>query len=248
MVVHALLVETDRDGLVLVDTGFGLDDVRSAVARLGRGFLASANPKLGEEHTAIRQIERLGFSAKDVRHLVCTHLDVDHAGGLPDFPEAEVHVHARERDAALARSTWKERERYRPVHFAHGPKWHVHEEGGETWLGFDSVRAVADDVHLIPLPGHTRGHSAIAVRAPEGSGVEWLLHCGDAYFFHCELEDPPSCPPFLAGFQAFIAMDDGARRKNQRRLRELARRERERVRIFSAHCAHEYRTISRSRT
>jgi hypothetical protein len=31
---------------------------------------------------------------------VVTHLDLDHAGGLGDFPDAEVHVHAHELSAA----------------------------------------------------------------------------------------------------------------------------------------------------
>jgi glyoxylase-like metal-dependent hydrolase (beta-lactamase superfamily II) len=248
MIVHALLVETDKDGLVLVDTGFGLDDMRQAVTRLGRSFVMGMKPTLGEEHTAIRQIERLGYFAKDVRHLACTHLDVDHAGGIPDFPDAKVHVHVRERDAALTRSTFKERERYRPVHFAHSPKWETHEEDGEKWFGFDSVRAIADDVLFIPLFGHTRGHCAIAVRAPAGTDVEWILHCGDAYFFHCEMDEKPSCPAGIAGFQTFIAMDDAARRANQRRLRALKKEEGSRIRMFSAHSSHEYRALTGSRT
>ena len=42
----------------------------------------------------------LGFSPDDVRHIVLTHLDFDHAGGIEDFPNARVHVLAREREAA----------------------------------------------------------------------------------------------------------------------------------------------------
>ena len=39
LVCHVLLVETPRSGLVLVDTGFGLDDVAEPRARLGRSFI-----------------------------------------------------------------------------------------------------------------------------------------------------------------------------------------------------------------
>jgi glyoxylase-like metal-dependent hydrolase (beta-lactamase superfamily II) len=35
-------------------------------------------------------------------------------------------------------------------------------------------------MHFIPLKGHTRGHSGVALRLDDG----WLLHCGDAYTFH----------------------------------------------------------------
>jgi glyoxylase-like metal-dependent hydrolase (beta-lactamase superfamily II) len=245
MVVHALLVETS-DGLVLVDTGMGLDDVRAPGARLGRGFVMAMRMRLSEADTAVRQIERLGFRREDVRHIVVTHLDLDHAGGIPDFPEAQIHVHRAEHAAAMARPSLNERNRYRKVHFAGNPRWALHEAEGERWFGFASVRAVAEDVLLIPMHGHTRGHSAVAVRAPSGSGAEWLLHCGDAYFAAGELEEPPSCPAGLAVFQRVIAVDDEARVANAARLRALHREAGERVRIFSAHDPAEYRAAARS--
>jgi glyoxylase-like metal-dependent hydrolase (beta-lactamase superfamily II) len=238
MVCHALVVES-RDGLVLVDTGLGLDDVRDPMKRLGRSFVMMTRPRLREEHTALRQIERLGFARSDVRHIVVTHLDVDHAGGIPDFPDAQVHVHRAEHAAAMAPSTLNEKQRYRRVHFQANPKWGLHDVGGERWFGFDSVRAVGEDVLLVPLPGHTRGHCAVAVRAPSGSNAEWLLHCGDAYFFHEEMDEPPRCPAGLKVFQRTMAVDDAARRANAARLRELRRDAGGRVRLFSAHSPHE---------
>src|SRR5690606_34570364 len=105
MVAHCLLVETERDGLVLVDTGFGTPG-------LSAPFLRLAGPALDHSETAVVQILGLGYRTQDVRHIVVTHLDLDHAGGLADFPEAKVHLHAREHAAAMARSHFKERERY----------------------------------------------------------------------------------------------------------------------------------------
>ena len=239
MVVHVLVVET-KDGLVLVDTGMGIEDVRSPVERLGRAFMLATRPKLREEDTALRQIERLGFERSDVRHLVLTHLDVDHAGGIPDFPDAQIHVYRSEHAAAMAPATRNERSRYRKVHFASNPKWELHEAGGDRWFDFESVQAVADDVLMIPLPGHTRGHCAIAVRTPAGSSTEWLLHCGDGYFFHGELEEPPQCPLSLRIFQRGVAVDDDLRVANAARLRALHRDSGTKVRLFSAHSPREY--------
>jgi glyoxylase-like metal-dependent hydrolase (beta-lactamase superfamily II) len=243
MVVHALVAET-TDGLVLVDTGMGLEDVKSPTSRLGASFTSFFRPALRERETAIRQVEALGFSPTDVRHVVVTHLDLDHAGGIADFPHAKIHVHRAEHDAMRARATAKERTRYRKVHFAGNPDWAVHEADGETWLGFASVRAVADDVLMIPLPGHSRGHCAIAVRAPPESGVEWLLHCGDAYFHHGQLAAPPFCPPILDVFQRAAAVDNRARLANTARLAQLHRDHSTKVRLFSAHDAHELRAIT----
>lgn len=231
MVCHCLLVET-RAGLVLVDTGMGSGDIAHP-AQLGRAFTALTRPRLDPAETALAQVSALGYRQADVRHIVVTHLDLDHAGGLPDFPLAKVHVHAAEHAAAL-QPHWRERARYRPAHFAHRPDWVLHRETGERWQGFSAVRALPgcdDDVLLVPLHGHTRGHCGVAVRDGDG----WLLHCGDAYFHHGEMQDPPHCPPGLRLFQNIVQVDRAARLANQARLRELALAQAAQVRLFSAH-------------
>jgi glyoxylase-like metal-dependent hydrolase (beta-lactamase superfamily II) len=57
----------------------------------------------------------LGYQPQDVRHIVLTHLDLDHVGGLRDFPHAEVHVYAEELDNATAQATTMDRGRFRPA-------------------------------------------------------------------------------------------------------------------------------------
>jgi glyoxylase-like metal-dependent hydrolase (beta-lactamase superfamily II) len=240
IVCHCLLVETS-DSLVLIDTGFGADDMRHPYRRLGVPFVAGFNVKPDLAETAIEQIRALRHDPADVRHIACTHLDLDHAGGLPDFPDAEVHVFAPERDAAVDPSPL-DRLRYPPSHLEHGPSWVTHTVDGDSWFGFESVRVlpgVDPEILLIPLLGHSRGHSGIAVRDGDG----WLLHCGDAYFHHAEIADPPSCPPGLRAFQAVMAADRGARRSNQERLRELARDRGDEVTLF---CSHSHVELERS--
>jgi glyoxylase-like metal-dependent hydrolase (beta-lactamase superfamily II) len=235
MICHCLLLET-ADGLALVDTGLGTGDIADPRGRLNRQFIELTGPRLVREETALAELEQLGFLARDVRHIVPTHLDLDHVGGLSDFPDAVVHVHADEHAAAMARRTRRERNRYRPLQWAHQPRWQLHRQGGDRWFGFESVRALPnsdDEVLLVPLPGHTRGHAAVAVRSDRG----WLLHAGDAYFFHGEIHGAVShCPPGLSLFQRLIAMDNEARLRNRDRLRALAQAHGGEVRIFSAHC------------
>ena len=236
LVCHCLLLE-GRDGLTLVDTGFGTADVADP-GRFHPLFKALTRPRFDLEETALRQLAALGFKAADVRHLVVTHLDLDHAGGLADFPDAEVHVLAPEHAAAMAPLP-RERLRYVAAQWAHGPRWVVHPPAGERWFGFDAVRALdgAEEVLLVPLHGHTRGHAGVAVRTPDG----WLLHCGDAYFFHGELlPDGAHCPAGLSVFQWLVQLDGPARLRNQARLRELRRHHGSEVRLFSAHCPVEY--------
>src|SRR3954462_11598982 len=134
---HCLLVET-RSGLVLVDTGLGLRDVENPRSRLSGFFLALLSPDFREEMTAIRQIERLGYDPRDVRHVVLTHLDFDHAGGLDDFPWAAVHLMAIEPQYAQLQKTGLDRQRFRPQQWSTHGAWRTYSAAaGGRWLGFE---------------------------------------------------------------------------------------------------------------
>ncbi|WP_353220843.1 MBL fold metallo-hydrolase [Salinisphaera sp. S4-8] len=244
LVCHCLLIETEA-GLILVDTGLGVADVTQGRSRLGGMFSHVVRPALRHEETARHQIEALGFSADDVRHIVLTHLDVDHAGGIGDFPQARVHVLASEYAAAQPRRHIKERDRYRPAQWAATDDWKRYEVDGERWQGFDAVRAIVDsepDILLVPLTGHTRGHAAIAVRAETG----WLLHAGDAYFHRDEIGQRPCCPFGLKVFERLMAVDNRDRARNQARLRELALSASD-IDIFCSHDPVEFARASGSR-
>lgn len=240
LVCHCLLLETN-EGLVLVDTGLGTADVERP-ERLSSAFRTVVRPTLDPAETALRQVEWLGFRREDVRHVVLTHLDSDHAGGISDFPAAKVHVMDAELQAATIRASPKEKERYRPAQWSHGPDWvRYYDERGERWFGFEAVRqleGLPPEILLIPLHGHTRGHVGVAIDLGRDG---WLLHAGDAYFFHGEIhEAEPRCPPMLSLFQRVIEIDPVARLHNQQRLRALAREQAGTVRILCSHDPSEF--------
>jgi glyoxylase-like metal-dependent hydrolase (beta-lactamase superfamily II) len=237
MVAHCLVVETARDGLVLVDTGFGTRDVAGQTG-LSAVFRRVVGPTLDYAETAVAQIEALGHKATDVRHIVVTHLDVDHAGGLVDFPGAKVHLHAREHAAAMARTSFKERERYVASHWSHRPNWEVYLEDGDTWRGLPAVtrlRGLDADIGLLPMHGHTRGHSAVIVAA----GDRWLVHAGDAYFHRGSIDGSERVPLGFLAFERAVQMDAGARRASLAALRQLREHYAD-VDVFSAHDPVEY--------
>ena len=64
---------------------------------------------------------------------------------------------------------------YIQQHWAHRPKWEIHDLDDEKWFDFDAI-PIFDDVWLVPLPGHTAGHCGVAMKSGDG----WLFHCGDA--------------------------------------------------------------------
>ena len=235
VVCAAQLIET-QDGLVLVDTGYGVQDVEHPHPRTSRLFHALLNIRFSIQDTALFQLQALGFAAKDVRHIVLTHLDFDHAGGIEDFPQARVHVLAREREAAeRQRRGFITRRRYRPAQFDSVRDWRTYATGGEPWFGFEAVRALEGlppEILMVPLPGHTWGHAGVAVDTGEG----WILNAGDAYFYRGEMDlERPHCSPGLAAYQALMEVDRGKRLANQHRLRELKRQAAGHVRVFCSH-------------
>ncbi len=232
MVCHCLLIETN-DGLALVDTGIGLDDIAQP-GRLGRRWLRQTAPRLDPAETAVQQVKSSGYSPGDVRHLLLTHLDRDHAGGIPDFPKAQVHVHRKEHEMAVLHKIAAPKGRYITEQWQHGPDWKFYDEGGEDWFGFRGVRALGDrepDILMIPLPGHTLGHCGIAVRGKD----KWLLHAGDSYFFHGQLQTKVRMPLVLGYFQRKADMDRETRIANQERLRTLKANHDHEVTIFNSH-------------
>lgn len=236
LVCHCLLLELS-DRLVLVDAGYGEADVRSPQARLGRLFPKVAAPTLKLEETARAQLGALGFDPRDVRDIVLTHMDIDHVGGISDFPWARVHVTERERRGVMGQGTRTERRRYETIRWAREAQLSGHTPGGEPWFGFECVRdmpGLPPELLLVPLPGHTPGHAGVAIERREG----WLLHCGDAYFYHGQMAEPYHCPATLSLFQ-LGGIDHRARRHNLERLRQLARDRSAEVTLFCAHDRHE---------
>ena len=240
---HCLLIETEA-GLVLCDTGFGLRDVHHPRDRLSAFFLAMVSPDLREEMTARRQIEQLGFKAHDVRHIVLTHLDFDHAGGLDDFPNATVHMLALERDAAASQKTWLDRQRFRPQQWSSSDRWKVYyADEGEHWMGLEctqQLQGLPPEIALVPLTGHTHGHAGIGVKTQD----KWLLHAGDAYFYKDEMNARPYCTPGLRMYQWMMDKNRHDRIGNQKRLRMLSAAHRNQLDVFCSHDVTEFERLA----
>jgi len=231
-VTHCLLLETSDD-LVLVDTGLGMGDYSSPTRHV-KMFMAVNRIACRPAETAVRQVQKLGFAPEDVQHIVLTHLHLDHAGGLPDFPWARVHVLAEEYAAAVApgKPSLMARIGYAAAHWAHEPAWRIHAAQGETWFGLECVTVLEREgkrILLVPLPGHSRGHCGVAVERAAG----WLLHCGDAFVRECQVDPyrPRSAFPKWAGFIERTLFPPEPLARLQALMREYA----DRVEMFCSH-------------
>jgi glyoxylase-like metal-dependent hydrolase (beta-lactamase superfamily II) len=230
MVCHVLLIETEN-GLVLVDSGYGTDDC-SDPKRVGPSRRI-VRPILSREETVAHQIEHLGFARDDMRHIIITHLDMDHAGGMSDFPGARIHVTSAEALGAIWAPSRGEKIRYRSAQWAHKPNIVEHDPQGEKWRGFAAAKEldeISPGIALVSLPGHTRGHACVAIDA----GHRWVLHAGDAFYHHGTLDGTP-VPRALRAMESLVAFDRKRVLDNHARLAELYQRQNSELLIVCAH-------------
>lgn len=230
---RVLLVEA-ADGLVLVDSGIGLQDIADPAARLGplRHVL---RPALNPNETARRRIEDIGLDPADVRHIVLTHLDMDHAGGLADFPDATVHATASALTWAIRIPRWIERRRYRRAQWAHGPLFAEHDYADDRWEGFRVIAldSVVPGMKFVDLPGHTVGHAGVLV--PAGDSDRDVLHAGDAFYHRGQITAGVPVPSWIPPQEKIMALDGPAIALTHARLAALAERRRNELDVVCAH-------------
>lgn len=220
---RCLLLERD-DGLTLVDTGIGREDLRTPRRQLGAAWVIASRPTLDPKASAHARVRELGFDPTDVRQIVFTHLDLDHAGGLADFPHATAHVLREELDVARSARPVPgfQRGRYRRRALRAHEFWCSYAGAGEPWMGIEGAHAVTGmdgEVVLVPLPGHSRGHAGVAIRQAEG---DWLLHAGDAVMSLDQISDRNvRLPPGIFAFETAITVDRTAARSSIAHLRQL---------------------------
>ncbi len=233
MVCHVLLVET-ANSLVLIDSGFGLVDREQWRKRLGPSSLL-LRPIYDPAEAAINQIRGLGFDPADVRDVVLTHFDADHVGGTSDFAWARVHLTSAEYQAAFNPKGMVEKGRYLPGSRAHDPQLVRHDPAaGEGWHGFASAKELVEispGIVLISMPGHSRGHAAVAVETDTG----WVLHAGDTFYHHGEVDGTGSVPKMLPVMERFMASSFEQVLANQHRLGEVAQDLTNNIFVINAH-------------
>lgn len=164
LATRSLLVESARDGLVLVEAGCGdkWTDRERAMYDL-------------ERRTAVDALAELGVDPRDIAHVVLTHLHFDHAAGLTRmgatglesvFANARIHVQRQEWNDALENKSTMTKTYFRSHLDPVATQVELHDGTCAPLAGFT----------LIPTPGHTWGHQSVLIDAPDRP----VLYAGDA--------------------------------------------------------------------
>jgi glyoxylase-like metal-dependent hydrolase (beta-lactamase superfamily II) len=147
-----------RDSMrVLIETGFG-----DKWSDKERGFYDI------ERRTVVDALREINITPQAINHVIVTHLHFDHAGGLttldtsgtavPAFPNATVHVQAREWHDALANKSTMTRTYLRN---------HLDPVKHQIKL-VDGEAEVLPGITVWPMPGHTWGQQAIRFHDDRG--------------------------------------------------------------------------------
>ncbi len=197
------------DGLVLVDAGWSRFTCAWPERDPGRATSFFLGLDVKPEDAVASQLISLGYAPGDVRHVVATHLHIDHAGGAVDFPSATVHCSAREWEA-LPRGALGGYD----LRTLDLPRVEKHALHGPPALGFGASEDLFGDgtVLLLDARGHTRGSTAVAVKLSEG----WCVHAGDAAMFADDFHDDASKPPSL--YMRALSWSVAAQRETYARL------------------------------
>ena len=189
---------------------------------LARRSSALVGPRSIRARPRSRRSRALGFSPDDVRHIVVTHLDLDHAGGLADFPRREgppPRARARRRDGAHARSRSASATSPRTGRTARsGRSTPRTATPGAACRRSRGCAALDADIGLLPMHGHTRGHSADHRRTTAIAGSSTPATRTSTA---TPSRATRACRVGFAAFERATQMDSGARRASVAALRQL---------------------------
>ena len=140
------------NGLALFDTGMKLDNWPAEFRQDG---------EQRPDQMIDKQLASIGYKPDDIKYVIMSHLHLDHAGGMPFFPNATFIV----RKSELRAAWWPERFQ---VHY-------IFEDFKDTrnfnYIELDDTEVfdvfLDGSVLCIDTKGHSQGHQSLVVNLPK---------------------------------------------------------------------------------
>jgi len=173
----AILVHPEL-GPILIDAPFGAEGPSNVGEVLG-GILRRTGLVFRDEWAVVPRVERLGFRASEVNHILMTHMHFDHTGGMKSLGHAKFHINRDEWVQATSLAPFAAMTKGYVVDDYRALSSHV-EKLDLSDATLDAGLDVFGDgsVHAIPLPGHSPGHTGFMVHLEDRD----IFFVGDAGF------------------------------------------------------------------
>jgi len=163
--ILAYLIETPN-GRILYDVGCDYAKIADPVKRARHydpAVFAMGAPDMQAEQRLPHHLARFGLTPADIDVVFLGHLHFDHAGGLCDVANCEIHVQRAEFEAA---------------HGSGDPGYFVEDFSGDYHFRLmDGEYELVPGVRAVSSVGHTAGHMSLYVETAHGAPV---ILCGDA--------------------------------------------------------------------
>ena len=177
--IVAFLVEHPGAGPILIDTGLHPSAAVDPRKSLGRPGAYTLRASMRPEDAVAAQLRSRGIEASDIRLVVMTHLHIDHASGVSEFPNATFVVTDDEWEAATRPRGW--RYGYRKRQFDHAFDWRLVDFDSaevDSYATFGRSYDLLGDgsIRIVSTPGHTPGHLSVILRTSDRE----ILAAGDA--------------------------------------------------------------------
>jgi N-acyl homoserine lactone hydrolase len=178
--IPAFLVEHPGAGPLLIDTGLHPSCATDVGGNMGRSGKLLYEIRMDHDQALRFQLPARGFETGDVRVVIMTHLHIDHASAVSEFPQATFVVDRREWAAACDGGAL---DGYHSRQFDHAFDWRTLDYSADTVESFAGFAQSLDlfgdgSVRVVSTPGHTRGHQSVVLRTAHG---EVLLTADAAY-------------------------------------------------------------------
>ena len=199
----AFLITHPNAGSILVDTSLHSSIAAEPRENLGRIVSRYARPRIEPGRDLPSQLRELGADPRSIPLVVMTHLHVDHASGISEFPSSTFVISSAEWAAATTGSRLLLRG-YRPQHYDFAFDYRLVDFDGPRVDSYASFARTFDlfgdgSVRLAFTPGHTLGHMCVLARLRDRD----FVIAGDAVYTVRQLEGGPGAaaparPPPLA--------------------------------------------------
>ena len=192
--IPVFLISHPSAGPILVDTGFHPSVAVKPSANLGRIPTRVAKPRVESGHDIPAQLRARGIDPKSIPTVILTHLHIDHASGIAEFPNSTLLVSEAEWEAATTDSRPAMRG-YAPAHFDYLFDFRTvgyDAPGVSSYASFGRTVDVFGDgsVRVASTPGHSAGHQSVIARLRDRD----FVIAGDAIFTAGQLSSAPEPP------------------------------------------------------